>query len=1097
MNVRMWRRDPIAGRKGGRRMKRERVDNGNMVGSGAAVMVCLLLCTGRLWAQQFPDNDTNCPDVFSTNAAFRIVTLDEGTYQVLDLSGPTVVGRSNPFAEGDPLDANAPICGTGPSSNYPNMWTSVPDACAMPLGWAEGPATRREVHTEILSLVLQGAAATIRAGQPYFDSGNPAAQRFFQVSIGEVASQDPNGNPPDFPADSFFNVFVEVDLGFRQLYNRTPLVLKRLGIMGFPPPDINLPLKEYDHLGSVPLFDENGLPFGFLTNGAHGGDGGLPLDDAPLLIRNPLSFAIDPNSVGLDPNSPPLPPRPNWVWEDKINPAKLVTVYYSPAVGGLPNMTNQRDARLTGVMSGTGAFQSGDMITGLSFGQDGTRFRTGTLFFSVGRDSVGVYCTDVWYNTTGYYSTPPNAAAADIYVSSVGPFGRYTDRATPALGLVNTNRLAADGTQLGLRSGVILQQGEDNLTALELSRFERDHYYQYYDDYAYFTFGGPSFAGNEARIYFYDPATGPFEPANLAVFALGSDLGLQSGDKIDALVLADVTAIPGQLRPNGIMEPGPRPYYQYYDEVLFSLAPGSPTLLANPNLSAADIFYSDFSGSFTLFASAANLGLLTTDDVDALDIRPTNEPQAHGACCHPDGSCTDETPDECDPSFQPTCNGDMNGDGDIDFIDINWFVLYLSNFEAWKAACPGCYEAIGDINCDGTYGQGSFGDINWFVWLITQCAGGCACPGPGSCGPPPRRPGSNIWLGPNTSCADCGAVCESEILAKTVGNTEAEPVDCNDPLNYNDTYNSGCDATSPPGPTLTLNFGAANAWRGRTFSVVDPNNPTGPLKKDYDWYNFTVTGGNRRFEVYLYADFPATWEIWKQNDCAYGPIEGLQVPACHDAGVFTVRCYTAGPYWLRVFPTGYTPCGRYYYLALTEATSCTPCAFSCTGQNLDDLCDDLTAYDTNAGCDDPNAPPPHFMTFNFGTTYCGRIYAGLQNGAPYYDPDWFQITQTYVVPKKFKFALTTEFLAHLEIYADCTAYNNGTPLEPGTDVYAALNGSTVCPNVVLTTVNNYAQNFTVYGRITCVDQLHNLLTKYYPCAKGWNRWKMVPTAVAF
>jgi len=27
--------------------------------------------------------------------------------------------------------------------------------------------------------------------------------------------------------------------------------------------------------------------------------------------------------------------------------------------------------------------------------------------------------------------------------------------------------------------------------------------------------------------------------------------------------------------------------------------------------------------------------------------------------------------------------------------------------------------------------------------------------------------------------------------------------------------------------------------------------------------------------------------------------------------------------------------------------------------------------------------------------------------------------------------------------------------------------------------------------------LHNLLTKYYPCAKGYNRWKMIPTATAF
>ena len=61
--------------------------------------------------------------------------------------------------------------------------------------------------------------------------------------------------------------------------------------------------------------------------------------------------------------------------------------------------------------------------------------------------------------------------------------------------------------------------------------------------------------------------------------------------------------------------------------------------------------------------------------------------------------------------------GDLNCDGDIDFGDINPFVLYLSNFAAWQAAYEGCPAANGDINGDGLYPD--FGDINPFVALLS------------------------------------------------------------------------------------------------------------------------------------------------------------------------------------------------------------------------------------------------------------------------------------------------------------------------------------------------------------------------------------------
>jgi hypothetical protein len=66
--------------------------------------------------------------------------------------------------------------------------------------------------------------------------------------------------------------------------------------------------------------------------------------------------------------------------------------------------------------------------------------------------------------------------------------------------------------------------------------------------------------------------------------------------------------------------------------------------------------------------------------------------------------------------------GDLNCDGTYgaqSFGDINPFVLYLSNFASWQATYPNCDPRVGDINGDGTYGPNSFGDINPFVTLLS------------------------------------------------------------------------------------------------------------------------------------------------------------------------------------------------------------------------------------------------------------------------------------------------------------------------------------------------------------------------------------------
>lgn len=59
--------------------------------------------------------------------------------------------------------------------------------------------------------------------------------------------------------------------------------------------------------------------------------------------------------------------------------------------------------------------------------------------------------------------------------------------------------------------------------------------------------------------------------------------------------------------------------------------------------------------------------------------------------------------------------GDLNCDGAVDFLDINPFVLLLTDPGGWAAAYPGCPSGDGDISGDGRV---DFLDINPFVALL-------------------------------------------------------------------------------------------------------------------------------------------------------------------------------------------------------------------------------------------------------------------------------------------------------------------------------------------------------------------------------------------
>src|SRR5262249_10950176 len=147
--------------------------------------------------------------------------------------------------------------------------------------------------------------------------------------------------------------------------------------------------------------------------------------------------------------------------------------------------------------------------------------------------------------------------------------------------------------------------------------------------------------GNGAVIYIDDL---PNVPGGERVYATAAQLGLQSGDDIDGLIVFD----DGDL----VFQPS-------LDQVLFSLTRNSPTLFLM-GLSAADILTTTGPGTVALFCQASNLGLdRNTDELSMLDWVPCNDI----ATCVLDWGigyvCT-----------VPGCAGDCNGDCLVDLSDL-------------------------------------------------------------------------------------------------------------------------------------------------------------------------------------------------------------------------------------------------------------------------------------------------------------------------------------------------------------------------------------------------------------------------------------------
>ena len=248
---------------------------------------------------------------------------------------------------------------------------------------------------------------------------------------------------------------------------------------------------------------------------------------------------------------------------------------------------------------------------------------------------------------------------------------------------------------------------QDDMDALELTGFDLDGDHVH-DTPIYFSLdaASPSLGGGFTES---DILVSPPGVAGFGLFAARGQIGLGVGDELDALAVwdmdHDLVATPGT------------------DYALFSLAPISPSLwgldggpgvagadddglngvddlgevgLAD-DASPADIWVTDFTGAYTLYLAAATIGMLDTDNVDALDVEPYSQPQI------------DDT-----VALMP---GDLNCDGLINNGDIDPFVLALTNPYGYEAAYPDCDVNLADINGDGFINNG---DIDGFVALLSS-----------------------------------------------------------------------------------------------------------------------------------------------------------------------------------------------------------------------------------------------------------------------------------------------------------------------------------------------------------------------------------------
>ena len=323
------------------------------------------------------------------------------------------------------------------------------------------------------------------------------------------------------------------------------------------------------------------------------------------------------------------------------------------------------------------------------------------LAFSVDRISMGIAASAVGSEFTF------NQQPGDIYrtsrrfhhpVNFVGvlPTMPGYNGPVPVVSAPGSNFLVVDESLLALTAGSLpgtlvppgvpcppISPGtHDNTDAVEFQVFDADG--DLNTDSWLFCSTAPDEIGLSGALPAEIYCVPPNSPANMGmVFASGPpDIGLidLEQDNIDALVVWEDPDL--ALYQPGVVDPAA-------DYALFSLSHGS-TSLNQWGLTEADIFFTDFTGGFWLFARDVELGLvggpgmLPGDNVDALET------------LYPGDANLDDCVDGLDyvtwsNNYSPGVLGngwlqaDYNGDGFTDGLD---YIIWSNNYQMGCPAVP-------------------------------------------------------------------------------------------------------------------------------------------------------------------------------------------------------------------------------------------------------------------------------------------------------------------------------------------------------------------------------------------------------------------------
>jgi hypothetical protein len=208
-----------------------------------------------------PSGTPACNDVFTSLGSFKIQVstpflplfagypgFSSGVLSSPVLFDPgTTVGRSVVIKDGSAADTVGTIVGSGGPPVTVNDSLLTP-----PPGFAGGGVGADEVHTQIFSFDLKNPAGNVQVR-----AGSAASDR--PSSPGEVQSKSNSGLPAnDFPAASFFDIFVDVDLPAFGSFNggtvhngdTSPLEILNNAVPNLPPKVIYI----HGNSSAVPVF---------------------------------------------------------------------------------------------------------------------------------------------------------------------------------------------------------------------------------------------------------------------------------------------------------------------------------------------------------------------------------------------------------------------------------------------------------------------------------------------------------------------------------------------------------------------------------------------------------------------------------------------------------------------------------------------------------------------------------------------------------------------------------------------------------------------------------------------------------------------------